>query len=435
MPSKKKKASKSLLGQAVAQVIGALANKHQTVKAQPSQNKKKKKKVRAQGVRALNAGMLTASKMDFHSTRNGVVCAGVELSSKILASQYSQTGSLPLRIDTGSSLLKRVSAFASVFQRYRFKHITLRYRSAAPATRSGLIAFAVSQSFDEEAPMEPTAFAAFENSLVTPVSTDAVSKTYRYDGNEWWDTDYSQFSVDPSKVIQLGLHGYVGDAASADTALIAGFLELVYEIEFEGLRPVRPTRYVGTAEADYANSAGSYQVARLNTPIAGDIGMLKTQNNMFAETESKEELGTILCDGAKILYQLYQTWGAAAVDAQPIDPRARPRRTIGRDHFCYKSRAEALVGELRDEQFAPTAAGDIVITAYSVLNGVTATIFTATAANGTGATSYNTTRDYQTTPGESIYFKWAPTGSEIRTLDASASFVDITVIGDENFNI
>lgn len=380
----------------------------------------------ATGVRQLNASMLPRTRFEFRSTKNGVIVKATEIADRISCSQYAKNGTLPIFIDEQGGLLKRVAAFASIFQRYRFRRFRIKYQTAAPATRSGLVAFAVSQSYDDDSPQSVADFAAFENSLVTPVSTNAVGKDYVYDGNEWWETSRSQYSVDPNKVVQLGLHGYVGDAAAADDSAIAGFVACEYELEFDGLRPIRPTKYIGTGVSDYANSSGVYQVQRVNQYVAGDRAMIKAQSDMFSTEDSKEDFGTLLLDGAKYLYQIYSSWGAVAMAVDTVTRPPQPGRV--RYRCAHKSRAEALQCELHDEPVGPLAAGDIVVTFYSVLDGAATAIFSATIASGTGAVQFNRTNDYDSVPGEGVYFKWAPTGTEVRTMDVSDSFMDMTLM-------
>jgi hypothetical protein len=428
MPNKKKKTLRA----EVKAVVSAMTARNAPMKK--TRRRRRRNQTGNQSV-ALASGGNMRTYFKFSTRGDKLVLNGRELINEFKTSQWPRDSVGPVRVGYDDSTFPRLKALAALFQRYRFRRFTLEYVGLAPATRSGLCAAAVGQSFDQTALRNVSDYGAMQNNFVSPIWGNAKTPVYRYDGNEWWDIDDRLYATDPSKVAQLTMYGHVSGSVSADSDLLAGCVYAEYEIELEGLRPLELRGYMGTGLSDYQFAAAgtSFKVpARIN----GDNSLLRNSEEQRGVVPGDDDVdGAILAfNAAKWMYQWYFDCGAVETDdndyhdvRQPAK-KVQPKFSIAfRDQKDYEARKHLL------KEAPPMAAGDVGLYLYGLdKDGQNAAIYFGQLSSGTGAISTQVTDIYDNSASayESVYGYVTTTGAETRVVNVSKSFLEILPIND-----
>lgn len=175
--------------------------------------------------------------MSISGSHDRLSVTGVEILKQIDTTSSPNIQSFALNPRNGL-VFPRLAGLSMQYERYRFSNLRACYRTACPATRSGLVAIAVHTDYSNsfQVPFDVPQFASFEYSSVGTVASDLSTPA-------WRNTDPKYFYLDETKdggslnINQGSVHVLTRDALASDAYAIGGYLELHYTVEFFTARP------------------------------------------------------------------------------------------------------------------------------------------------------------------------------------------------------
>jgi len=234
MPGKSKKNKKATVR------VNVVAQKARPKKKRAKRNMKSRAMMpHGSGTRSLLNSSVPRTFYSVKGSQQEAHVKGCELIARLETSQYATQFSMPLN-PTLAQLFPKLSAYASTWERFRFKNVSVRYHTAAPATRSGSIGIAVHSELVSpgNVPVDPVLFGTYAYSAVGTVANSMQSLNWSNKDPEYFFTGSGALaSQDPLKVFQGSVMACVAESSSADSGLLAGYLSIEYEVSFRNSRP------------------------------------------------------------------------------------------------------------------------------------------------------------------------------------------------------
>ena len=137
-----------------------------------------------------------------------------------------------------SGLCPKLSAMASMFQRFRLRRLRLHWETTCSAFIEGQVGLAVHANPVETFANDIAQFTNSEYGCAGAVRNSFATPWWRQRSDDWFILPEipSTNSVDPLKRFPCSLQVYQGGTPTADANKNAGFFYIEYEIEFEGYR-------------------------------------------------------------------------------------------------------------------------------------------------------------------------------------------------------
>jgi len=268
-------------------VLVAPATAQQSAKQQSSSKKKtRKKKNQSQNqvsVRQLLTTQVPKVKLAVSSryidNEMILMVSGTEVISEMSAPANQRVTIFDTLLNPGdTALFPRLSAFAAVYDRYRFRKVTINYSPGCPATTTGSIGIAFVTEPNAPIPATLVGYGEYQNSAIGTVSSPlSCSISPREDDWQFVAqnanaslTEYGAFPSYQFNPFFGMIRPLVGIAYPATAGTFYGYLSIDYVVEFCRCKPLAPT-YLSTQvlpaanEMGYTNGVGYYPQSGINT--------------------------------------------------------------------------------------------------------------------------------------------------------------------------
>jgi hypothetical protein len=224
--------------------------------------------------RSILNGSLPKTYFNVKGSATGAVASGCEVVAKFNTSSSVTTFSMPLNPKI-AQLFPKLSAYAGIWERFRFEDVRVTYHTGAPATRSGSIGIAVHTDIIStgDVPTDAVAFANWQYSRVGSIAESISSPNWRNKDPEFFFmSNPTGAALDPLKVFQGSVCAYIADSSTGDADLLAGYFSIEYVCRFQNARPAPQISAIwsGSTEVEVKQSNAVVPVSTISSNFYQD---------------------------------------------------------------------------------------------------------------------------------------------------------------------